>query len=387
MAGSLETSRNELRSLADEQAALRRVATLVAQSRSPSDVFATVTQEVGLLSGADLARMERYEPDGTVTGVASWSREGGEELAVGTRFALTGVSIAALVRERSGPVRVESFERAAGPIAEEARALGIRSSIGCPILFEGVVWGVIAASSKSEASFPEGTEAQIAAFTELVATAIANAESRAQLAASRARVVTTADETRRRLERDLHDGVQQRLVHTVITLQLARKTMGERDGPAVELVDESLDHAERAMEQLRDFAHGILPAALTRGGLRAGIETLVSRIRLPLSLDVTDERFPPALEATAYFIVAESLTNVAKHAQATHAEVTASVVDGALHVEVRDDGVGGARLEGSTGLVGLVDRAEALDGELHVESPHGEGTVVSATLPIPSTRA
>jgi signal transduction histidine kinase len=383
MADSLETSGHELRHLADEQAALRRVATLVARSGSPSEVFATVTREVGLLSGADLARMERYEPDGTVTGVAGWSRDGGVHLAVGTRFALEGVSIAALVRDRGGPTRVESFERARGPIAEEARALGIRSSVGCPILVEGAVWGVIAASSKREAPFPAGTEAQIAAFTELVATAIANAESRAELAASRARVVTTADETRRRMERDLHDGVQQRLVHAVITLKMARKSMGDRDGPAVELVDESLEHAERAMEQLRDFAHGILPAALTRGGLRAGIETLVSRTRLPLSLDVTGERFPPALEATAYFIVAESLTNVVKHAQASHAEVTASVLNGALRVEVRDDGVGGARLEGSSGLIGLEDRAEALDGELHVESRQGEGTVVSATLPIP----
>jgi signal transduction histidine kinase len=383
MAASLETSGRELRHLADEQAALRRVATLVARSASPSDVFATVTREVGLLSGADLARMERYEADGTVTGVAGWSREGGEQLAVGTRIALEGVSIAALVRDRGGPTRVESFERASGPIAEEAQALGIRSSVGCPILVEGAVWGVIAASSKREAPFPAGTEAQIAAFTELVATAIANAESRAELAASRARVVTTADETRRRMERDLHDGVQQRLVHAVITLKLARKAMGDSEGPAVELVDESLEHAERAMEQLRDFAHGILPAALTRGGLRAGIETLVSRIRLPLSLDVTGERFPPALEATAYFIVAESLTNVAKHAQASHAEVSASVFDGALHVEVRDDGVGGARLEGSTGLLGLEDRAEALDGELRVESPQGSGTVVRARLPIP----
>jgi signal transduction histidine kinase len=383
MADSLETSEHELRHLADEQAALRRVATLVARSGSPSEVFATVTREVGLLSGADLARMERYEPDGTVTGIAGWSRDGGEHLAVGTRFALEGVSIAALVLDQGGPTRVESFERARGPIAEEARALGIRSSVGCPILVEGAVWGVIAASSKREAPFPAGTEAQIAAFTELVATAIANAESRAELAASRARVVTTADETRRRMERDLHDGVQQRLVHAVITLKMARNSMGDRDGPAVELVDESLEHAERAMEQLRDFAHGILPAALTRGGLRAGIETLVSRTRLPLSLDVTGERFPPALEATAYFIVAESLTNVAKHAQASHAEVTASVLNGTLRVEVRDDGVGGARLEGSSGLIGLEDRAEALDGELHVESRQGEGTVVSATLPIP----
>ena len=385
MAGSLEASRDELRHLAEEQAALRRVATLVAQTAQPSEVFATVTREVGLLYGADLARMERYESDGTVSGVAGWSRDGDEPLAVGTRFALVGVSIAALVREQGGPVRIDSFDSASGPIAEESQALGIRSSVGCPIVVEGRIWGVIAASSKGETPFPAGTESQIAEFTELVATAIANAESRAELAASRARVVTTADETRRRLERDLHDGAQQRLVHTVITLKLARRVLGDREGAETELVDESLEHAARALEQLRDLAHGILPAALNRGGLRAGIETLVSRVRLPLSVDVTPERLPPSLEATAYFIVAEALTNVVKHAHAHRAEVRASLDDGALYVEVRDDGVGGARLEGSSGLLGLEDRAAALDGELHVESPPGGGTVVSATLPVPTS--
>jgi signal transduction histidine kinase len=385
MGGSLEASRDELRHLAEEQAALRRVATLVARAARPSEVFATVTREVGLLHGADLARMERYESDGTVSGVAEWSRDGDQQLAVGRRFALEGVSIAALVRDEAGPARVDSFDRASGPIAEEAQELGIRSSVGCPIVVQGRVWGVIAASSKRETPFPAGTESQIAEFTKLVATAIANAESRAQLAASRARVVTTADETRRRLERDLHDGAQQRLVHTVITLKLAQRALADGDGPAAALVDESLEHAERAMEQLRDLAHGILPAALNRGGLRAGIETLVSRVRLPLSVEVTAERLPPALEATAYFIVAEALTNVVKHAQAHRAEVTASLDDGALHVEVRDDGVGGARLEGSSGLLGLEDRAAALDGELHVESPPGGGTVVTATLPVPAS--
>jgi signal transduction histidine kinase len=382
MAGSLERSRDRLSRLAEEQAALRRVATLVARTGSPSETFRTVTRQVGLLSGADLARMERYEPDGTVTGVARWSRDDDEQLSVGTRFALEGVSIAALVRERIGPVRVDSFVDATGPIAEEARALGIRSSVGCPIIVEGSLWGVIAASSRSETPFPPDTESQIAEFTELVATAIANAQSRAELAASRARVVTTADEARRRLARDLHDGAQQRLVHTVITLKLARQALGEADGPAIELVDEALDHAERATDQLRELAHGIRPAALSRGGLRAGVEMLASRIRLPLSVDVTPQRFAPALETAAYFIVAESLTNVVKHAQATSAQVKGFVDGGRLHLEVRDDGVGGAKLGRGSGLLGLQDRAGALDGELRVESPPGAGTVIAATLPV-----
>jgi signal transduction histidine kinase len=282
---------------------------------------------------------------------------------------------------------VDSFAHAPGPIAQEAQALGIRSSIGCPIIVMGRLWGVIAASSMSETPFPGDTESQVAEFTELVATAVANAEGRAELMASRARVVATADETRRRLERDLHDGAQQRLVHAVITLKLARESLGDASGPAVELVDEALEHAERANAELRDLAHGILPAALNHGGLRAGISALLSRARLPVSVEITAERLPPALEATAYFIVAEALANTLKHAHADSARVTALVSDGVLQVEVRDDGVGGAPSAGGSGLLSLHDRAAALDGELHVQSPPGAGTVIAAALPIPGPPA
>jgi signal transduction histidine kinase len=193
----------------------------------------------------------------------------------------------------------------------------------------------------------------------------------------------TADEARRRIGRDLHDGAQQALIHTVITLRLARQELGDRGGPAVQLVDEALEHAERATVELRELAHGILPEALTCGGLRAAIDTLTSHVRLPVSLDVTAERLSAALEATAYFIVSEALTNVVKHASAGRAEVTAFVDGGALHLEVRDDGVGGARIAGTSGLLGLYDRATAMNGELNVESPPGGGTVVAVTLPIP----
>jgi signal transduction histidine kinase len=196
-------------------------------------------------------------------------------------------------------------------------------------------------------------------------------------------VVAAADETRRRIERDLHDGAQQRLVHTVITLKLARRALADADGPARELVDEALDHAERASDELRDLAHGILPAVLTRGGLRAGVEALVSRVPLPVSVDIPAERLPPALEATAYFIVAEALTNVVKHANARRAEVKAFLGGDVVHLEVRDDGAGGARIEGGSGLLGLRDRAAAINGSLHVESPRGDGTVLAAMLPVP----
>jgi signal transduction histidine kinase len=240
----------------------------------------------------------------------------------------------------------------------------------------------VIAGSRLEQPPPGDTEARLANFTELVATAIANAESRAALAASRARIVAAADQSRRRIERDLHDGAQQRLVHAVIVLKLALRAVLNADADAGELVAEALRHAEQANFELRELAHGILPAALTRGGLRAGVEALVSRVSLPVSVEVSVARLPTGVEATAYFVVSEALTNVVKHAHADGARVTARVERGELHVEVRDDGVGGARCGDSSGLGGLEDRVSALDGRLVVESPWGGGTSVLAVLPV-----
>jgi signal transduction histidine kinase len=191
-----------------------------------------------------------------------------------------------------------------------------------------------------------------------------------------------AEEARRRIQRDLHDGAQARLVSTVMTLKLARRKLADANAPGLDLVDEALAHAEAANSELRELAHGILPAPLSNGGLRGGIDALVSTVHLPVSVDVTGEELPTALEAAAYFIVAEALTNAVRHAAARSAHVVALVEEGALRLEVRDDGVGGARDEGGSGLVGLRDRAAAMDGELLVDSPPGEGTVVAALLPI-----
>jgi signal transduction histidine kinase len=199
----------------------------------------------------------------------------------------------------------------------------------------------------------------------------------------RARLLAAADDARRRVVRDLHDGAQQRLVNTIITLKLARQALGAGQADAVSLISQALEQAEEANAELRELAHGVLPAALTRGGLRAGIESLVARVPTPVSLYVTGERFAPGIEASAYFVVAEALTNVAKHARAGRAEVTARVEHGTLRVRVRDDGVGGARPEGS-GLVGLGDRLAALDGRFQVESPPGGGTLVAADIPLPA---
>jgi signal transduction histidine kinase len=383
MAGSLERSRDDLDRLLLEQGALRRVATLVAEGAEPARIFETVTREVGLLSGADLARMERYESDTEVTAVAAWARDQAPGLATGRRFQLLGPSIAAGVLEQLGPVRVDSFVGAGGAIAEEALALGIRSSVGCPVLVEGRLWGVIAASSRREGAFPPETESQIGEFTDLVATAVANADSRDELIASRARIVAAADEARRRIRRDLHDGGQQRLVHALITLKLARRSLGEPGPKAEELIDEALEHTEGAVAALRELSHGILPSILTRGGLRAGVEAVVARMPLPVEVDIGEERFPPGVEATAYFVVSEALTNVVKHSGAKRAQVSARVNEGVLRVEIRDDGAGGAGPDRGSGLVGLRDRVDALAGTLEIESPPGGGTRIVMELPVP----
>jgi signal transduction histidine kinase len=383
MAGSLGRSRDDLDRLLLEQGALRRVATLVAEGAEPARIFETVTREVGLLSGADLARMERYESDSAVTAIAAWSRDQAPELATGRRFELRGPSIASGVLEQLGPVRVDSFVGADGAIAAEAQALGIRSSVGYPVLVEGRLWGVIAASSKREGAFPPETESQIGEFTDLVATAVANADSREELIASRARIVAAADDARRRIRRDLHDGGQQRLVHALITLKLARRSLEDSGAKTEELIDEALEHTEGAVAALRELSHGILPGVLTRGGLRAGVGAVVARMPLPVDVDIDDDRFPPGVEATAYFVVSEALTNVVKHSGAERAEVSARAGDGVLRVEIRDDGVGGARPGAGTGLVGLRDRVDALAGTLAIESPPGGGTRIVLTLPLP----
>jgi signal transduction histidine kinase len=239
----------------------------------------------------------------------------------------------------------------------------------------------MAVGTTTNRPLPADTEARLASFTELVATAISNAEARTEVAASRARLVEATDDERRRVVRDLHDGAQQRLVHTILTLRLATDSLQNDEEGGAALVSDALEHAEQANAELRELAHGILPTVLSRGGLREGVDALASRMPVPVEVEVSVGRLPTAVEATAYFVVAEALTNVAKHAAAGHAEVTARVEDGALALEVRDDGVGGAQPDG-TGLVGLADRLAALDGRLRINSPADGGTLVAATIPL-----
>ena len=278
------------------------------------------------------------------------------------------------------PARIDDYADATGAIGRTFKALGVRAGVGVPIIVGGRLWGAMGAAASEP--LPPDAESRIAGFAELVATAIANIEARAELTASRARIVAAADEERRRVVRDLHDGAQQRLVHTVITLKLAQQALERDADDAASLVSEALEHAQRATQELRELAHGILPAALTAGGLRgrrrgAGVADAGAGSRSRSRAD----RLPATIEATAYFVVAEALTNVAKHARAASVAVAARIEDGTLRVEVRDDGVGGARPDGS-GLQGLGDRLAALDGRLEVESPADGGTLVAAAIPI-----
>jgi signal transduction histidine kinase len=379
MAGSLEASHDGLRQLADEQAALQRVATLVARSGSPTEVFEAVAVEARLLLGADSSRVLRYESDAAATVLADSSRPG-MEIPVDTRVAVAGETVLAAVFGSGRPALIDDVTDAGGPLAERAREPGLRAAVGAPIVVEGRLWGAIAVAWAKDSGVSPDIEGRLAQFTDLVATAIANADSRAELIASRSRVVAAADEARRRVVRDLHDGAQQRLVHTVIQLKLAARELRGHDGPEA-TVAAALEQAEQANAELRELAHGILPSVLTRGGLRAGVDALLARVAVPVTADVSAERLPPEIAASAYFVVAEALTNVVKHSHAHSADVKAWVEDGVLHIEVRDDGVGGA-VPGGPGLVGLADRLAALDGRLRAESPAGGGTLIAATLPL-----
>jgi signal transduction histidine kinase len=382
MADSLEQDRDELARLAEEHAALRRVATLVARGVPADELFAAVAQEVGQLLPVDLTHMGRYEADGTVTMVAGWSRTGGD-VAVGARLPLGGENVSTLVSQTSRPARMGSYADNPDPLAAAVRASGIRSSVGTPIIVEGRLWGVMIAASTSELPLPPATEAGLADFTDLVVTAIANAESRADLAASRARIVATADDTRRRIERDLHDGAQQRLVSLALELRAAQEAVPQGLGELEDELSRLAQGLASVMDELREMARGIHPAILAEGGLGPALKMLARRSPIPVELDVrVDARLPERVEVATYYIVSETLTNAAKHAHASVVHIEVEALDRALRVSVHDDGAGGVDPTRGSGLVGLKDRVEALGGAITAESPPGAGTSVRVELPL-----
>jgi signal transduction histidine kinase len=374
--------REELGVLASEQAALRRVATLVARGASPAEVFECVIAEVGRLLPADAAALSRYETDRTLTMIGGWSRAGGY-VSHGTRHGLESGTLGRLIFETRRPGRISSYAGARGSLAGVVRDLGWHSSVGAPVIVDGRLWGVIAVASTTHRTLPRETDGRLAEFTELLATAIANAESRAELAASRARVVATADAARQRIERDLHDGAQQRLVSLALELRAAQAAVPPDLGELRGELSHAIEGLTSALEELRETAHGIHPAMLSEGGLPPALKTLARRSAIPVELDVAPEvRLPERVEVAAYYVVSEALANSAKYAHASVVHVAVESRGQVLHVSVRDDGRGGADPARGSGLLGLKDRAEAIGGTISLDSPRGNGTSLQVELPL-----
>ena len=367
--------------LAEEQAALRRVATLVAHESSPSEVSAAVAKEVAGLLGVENMRMARYEADATVTVVAEWG-EPDAAFPVGTRLPLGGKNIASQVLRTERPARIESAE-ATGAVGAYARSMGSRTAVGAPIVVDGRLWGVMVATSPEAGSLPADTESRLENFTELVATAISNTEARTELAASRARIVAATDEERRRVVRDLHDGAQQRLVHTIITLKLARQRARERGGGRPALVSEALDNAEQANGRAararpRHPPSGPHPRRAARGSGRAGLADAGAgrerRVRRAGSLPRSRRPHTsssPRRSPTSPNTLAPSAPRSPRASRTARSSSRSATT--ASEAPSRD----------GSGLTGLTDRLAALDGELRVESPADRGTVVAATIPLP----
>ena len=371
-------SRAALARVAEEQAALRRVATLVARAAAPAEVFAAVTEEAGRLLHAHHAVMGRYDLDGAITVVASWSGTG-TAVPVGGQTRLGGRNVSTLIFHTGQPARIDDFADASGPAPDVGHEIGLAAGVGVPISVEGRLWGAVSVAFAGE-PLPVGTEARLAGFTELVATAIANAQAQAEVAASRARIVAAADETRRRIERDLHDGVQQRLVTQALLLS------GIRDLVPANVradVDQVRDELAATRQELRDICQGVHPAIVVEAGLGAAIRALARRSPLPVRVQMpTGDRLPGSWEVTAYYVAAEAFTNAAKHANASAVDILIEQADGTLRVQVRDDGAGGADASRGSGLTGLRDRVEAVGGSMTVDSPPGAGTVLTVLLPV-----
>jgi signal transduction histidine kinase len=377
-------ARLELRSFAEEQAALRRVATLVAGAAAPEQVFAAVAEEAGRLIDVDYTILSRTESDESQVSVGAWSSTGtAVAFPVGTRVHLGGRNVVSMVVRTGRPARIDYYADATGPIADDARGYGFHTAVGVPISVQGRPWGVMAVASGSAEPLPPVTEERLAGFTELVGTAIANAEAQAALAGSRARIVAAADTARRRIERDLHDGAQQRLVSLALQLRAAQAAAPSEVGELAARLDPVVDELNGVLQELREIARGLHPVTLAEGGLRMALKALARRSTVPVRLDVrVDGRLPEPIELAAYYVVSEALTNTARHARATAVDVGVETGGGVLGVRVRDDGRGGADPARGSGLIGLSDRIEALGGRLSVQSKPGAGTTVHVALPL-----
>jgi signal transduction histidine kinase len=377
---------DELARLTREQAALRRIATLVALGRSPAELFSAVAHEVAALLAADGALVAHLDPDGFATIVAEGHTHGRASATAGERWQVEPpMALAAAVRTRR-PARTDDYEHASPDLRARIRRMGIRSSVATPIIVEGHVWGGIVAS-KRQGMLPADSEQRMLNFTEIVATAIANADSRSELAASRSRIVAASDQARRQVERDLHDGVQQRLVSLALEVRAAQSALPPADSDVRAELTGVVDGLNSALEEVREIARGLHPAILSAGGLGPALRTLARRAPLPVALDLrVEDELSDGVEVAAYYAVSELITNTAKHAQASSIDVAVTSVDGVLRIVARDDGIGGADPARGSGLIGLRDRIETLGGAFSVRSPRGQGTTVEVALPLSGDR-
>ncbi len=371
------------RALTAEHAALRRIATLVAGEAAAKRVFEQVTAEAARTIGAAAASLARFDPDDMVTFVGGWSESGTLAFPVDSRVAVEETGVLAAVRETGEPQRIDRYERQTGELIERFTSFGYGSAAAAPVKLGAQVWGALVTAGRSGAPLPAGSEARLTDFADLVAQALANADAYRKLAASRARIVEAADTERQRLERNLHDGAQQRLVSLALHLRLVKSGLRKDPASAEARLSEAEDELGRALDELRELARGIHPAVLTDRGLAAALEALAERASvLPVTLTrVPEDRLPDSIEAAIYYLVAEAITNVTKYAQATQATVAVDRSNGIATVVVSDDGIGGAEPNTGSGLVGLADRVEALGGRLRIDSPPGRGTRITAEIP------
>jgi signal transduction histidine kinase len=371
-----------LEELVREHDALRRVATLVAREPSPAEVFEAVAREVGTLLGARRSQLVRVVSPEEGIVAASWSDGTLQPVPVGHRARIDGTGVLGRMLQDPRPVRIEDWGEVGGDVAVLMRSLGITSGAAGPIVIGGRLWGAVAAVWSDAADMPAGAEDRVAAFAELVAHAIENAEARAEIAASRARLVEAADEARRRIERDLHDGAQQRLVAAALDLTLLDKQLEQDPAAARAVLARAREQLDGGLSDLRDLARGIHPSVLTDRGLAVALDGLAKRAPMPVELSVeVPERLDRAIEAAVYFLVSEAITNAAKHARAHTVKVEVAATADTVAVAIGDDGAGGANAEEGSGLRGLVDRLEAVGGHLDIESAPGDGTRLSARLP------
>lgn len=376
------TSREELDRIAAVRAGLRCVALLVAQRVPPAELFAMVAIEAGRLLQADYTAIRRYESEDSLIVVGSWSSrdDPGYVLPVGSRWSKERLPDPLLEAGRHAPAALE--DSSLGEIGRWVRERGIRSCLESSIVVEGDLWGAVAAFWRARVPHLADAERRMNDFTALVATAIANTESRAELQASRARLVAAADAARRQIERDLHDGIQQRLVNLGLDLRIAQDDVPSGHKSLQRRLSQMMGDVGSIIEDLREISRGIHPAILSSGGLELALKTLARRSVVPVELAVDlDRRVPEQIEAAAYYIVSEALTNVAKHAHASLVRIDVSADDTSVLLTIHDDGIGGADPDHGSGLIGIKDRVEALGGALQIISSTGGGTTLRAQIP------